>query len=239
MSGVRVLVGTRKGAFILTSDGKRDELGRERARTSAGWEMYHLKGSPADPAPALCVAVDGLVRPADPALRRRRRDAGSRSATSSATRACPARTSGTTARRTRGSSLACGTSSRRRPIPTRCTPASKTPRCSAPTTAARPGRSSPACASTASDRRGSPARAACACTRSSLDPRDPTRMYVAISAAGAFRTDDGGQDLAPDQPRPPLRADPRTRLPRSATACTASRCIRRGRTCCSCRSTGT
>jgi photosystem II stability/assembly factor-like uncharacterized protein len=48
MSGVRVLVGTRKGAFVLTSDGK-----RERWEVSgphfAGWEIYHLKGSPADP----------------------------------------------------------------------------------------------------------------------------------------------------------------------------------------------
>jgi photosystem II stability/assembly factor-like uncharacterized protein len=48
MSGVRVLVGTRKGAFVLSSDGK-----RERWEVSgphfAGWEIYHLKGSPADP----------------------------------------------------------------------------------------------------------------------------------------------------------------------------------------------
>jgi photosystem II stability/assembly factor-like uncharacterized protein len=48
MSRVRVLVGTRKGAFVLTSDGK-----RERWEVSgpdfAGWEIYHLKGSPAEP----------------------------------------------------------------------------------------------------------------------------------------------------------------------------------------------
>jgi photosystem II stability/assembly factor-like uncharacterized protein len=48
MSSVRLLVGTKKGAFILTSDGK-----RERWQVSgphfAGWEMYHLKGSPVDP----------------------------------------------------------------------------------------------------------------------------------------------------------------------------------------------
>src|SRR5580698_4342074 len=47
MSKRRVLVGTRKGAFILTSDGK-----RERWEVShphfAGWEIYHLKGSPAE-----------------------------------------------------------------------------------------------------------------------------------------------------------------------------------------------
>jgi photosystem II stability/assembly factor-like uncharacterized protein len=48
MSGVRVLVGTRKGAFALTSDGK-----RKRWKVSgphfAGWEIYHVKGSPVDP----------------------------------------------------------------------------------------------------------------------------------------------------------------------------------------------
>jgi photosystem II stability/assembly factor-like uncharacterized protein len=48
MTTVRALVGTRKGAFILTSDGK-----RERWEVSgphfAGWEVYHVKGSPADP----------------------------------------------------------------------------------------------------------------------------------------------------------------------------------------------
>lgn len=48
MSNVRVLVGTRKGAFILTADGT-----RKRWQVSGphfgGWEIYHLKGSPVDP----------------------------------------------------------------------------------------------------------------------------------------------------------------------------------------------
>jgi photosystem II stability/assembly factor-like uncharacterized protein len=48
MSGVRVLVGTKKGAFILTSDGKREKWDVNGPHF-AGWEMYHLKGSPADP----------------------------------------------------------------------------------------------------------------------------------------------------------------------------------------------
>src|SRR2546428_9808220 len=48
MSGVRVLVGTRKGAFVLTSDGKRGKW-EVSSPHFAGWEMYHLKGSPADP----------------------------------------------------------------------------------------------------------------------------------------------------------------------------------------------
>ena len=48
MSSIRVLVGTRKGAFILTSDGKRDKWDVAGPHF-AGWEMYHLKGSSADP----------------------------------------------------------------------------------------------------------------------------------------------------------------------------------------------
>jgi photosystem II stability/assembly factor-like uncharacterized protein len=48
MSGVRVLVGTRKGAFVLTSDGKRKNWKVEGPHF-AGWEIYHMKGSPADP----------------------------------------------------------------------------------------------------------------------------------------------------------------------------------------------
>ncbi len=48
MSSVRLLVGTRKGAFILTSDGKREKWDVSGPHF-AGWELYHLKGSPADP----------------------------------------------------------------------------------------------------------------------------------------------------------------------------------------------
>ena len=48
MSTVRVLVGTRKGAFVLTADGKRDKWDVSGPHF-AGWEMYHLKGSPVDP----------------------------------------------------------------------------------------------------------------------------------------------------------------------------------------------
>ncbi len=48
MSSVRVLVGTRKGAFVLTSDGKREKW-EVSGPHFAGWEIYHLKGSPVDP----------------------------------------------------------------------------------------------------------------------------------------------------------------------------------------------
>jgi len=48
MSGVRLLVGTRKGAFVLTSDGKREKWEIDGPHF-AGWEIYHMKGSPVDP----------------------------------------------------------------------------------------------------------------------------------------------------------------------------------------------
>ena len=53
MSGVRVLVGTRKGAFVLTSDGKRAKWDVSGPHFG-GWEIYHLKGSPADPNRLYC-----------------------------------------------------------------------------------------------------------------------------------------------------------------------------------------
>jgi photosystem II stability/assembly factor-like uncharacterized protein len=46
MSKVRVLVGTKKGAFVLSADGKREQWSVGGPHF-AGWEIYHLKGSPA------------------------------------------------------------------------------------------------------------------------------------------------------------------------------------------------
>src|SRR5688500_10392567 len=48
MSRVRVLVGTRKGAFVLSADGKRKSWDVSGPHF-AGWEIYHMKGSPLDP----------------------------------------------------------------------------------------------------------------------------------------------------------------------------------------------
>lgn len=48
MPGVRVLVGTRKGAFVLTANEERKKWEVSEPQF-AGWELYHLKGSPADP----------------------------------------------------------------------------------------------------------------------------------------------------------------------------------------------
>ena len=53
MSGVRLLVGTHKGAFVLTADGKRKDWSVSGPHF-AGWECYHLKGSPVDPDRIYC-----------------------------------------------------------------------------------------------------------------------------------------------------------------------------------------
>lgn len=58
MAGVRVLVGTKKGAFILTSDGKREKWTVDGPHF-AGWEIYHMKGSLADPNRIYCSQTSG------------------------------------------------------------------------------------------------------------------------------------------------------------------------------------
>jgi photosystem II stability/assembly factor-like uncharacterized protein len=58
MSGVRVLVGTKKGAFVLTADGNRQKWDVS-GPYFGGWEIYHLKGSPADPNRLYCSQSTG------------------------------------------------------------------------------------------------------------------------------------------------------------------------------------
>ena len=48
MATVRLLAGTKKGAFVLTADGKRKNW-EINGPFFAGWEIYHMKGSPVDP----------------------------------------------------------------------------------------------------------------------------------------------------------------------------------------------
>ena len=77
MPRVRVLVGTRKGSFILESDEARKKWD-VRGPEFAGWELYHLKGSPVNPDRIFAAQHTELVRPAHPALRRRRQDVDAR-----------------------------------------------------------------------------------------------------------------------------------------------------------------
>jgi hypothetical protein len=48
MSKVRVLVGTHKGGFVMTSDERRKDWKIEGPHF-AGWDVYHMNASPADP----------------------------------------------------------------------------------------------------------------------------------------------------------------------------------------------
>jgi hypothetical protein len=160
MSQVRVLVGTRKGAFILESDGKREKW-EVSGPHFAGWEMYHLKGSPADPNRIYASQTSGwfgqMIQRSDdggktwhqpgtppgepPAPGPPRPQATSSSTTRLRKPASRSPLiSGTTARSIPGSSSACGIWSRRSPIPIRSTLESKTPPCSARPMAARTGR---------------------------------------------------------------------------------------------------
>ena len=125
MSKVRVLAGTHKGAFILTSDGKRQQWDVSGPHF-AGWEVYHLKGSPADPNRIYCaLLLAGVGRSSSAPMTAAK--PGNLSATNSAMKAHQARTCGMTAHSTHGNSSVSGTSSPRSPIPTTSTPASKTP----------------------------------------------------------------------------------------------------------------
>jgi photosystem II stability/assembly factor-like uncharacterized protein len=58
MSKVRVLVGTKKGAFILEADGTRKNW-KVNGPHFMGWEVYHLKGSPVDPDRIYCSQTSG------------------------------------------------------------------------------------------------------------------------------------------------------------------------------------
>ncbi len=48
MTAIRLLVGTKKGAFVLHSDENRKNW-KIDGPFFGGWEIYHLKGSPVDP----------------------------------------------------------------------------------------------------------------------------------------------------------------------------------------------
>ena len=75
MSGVRVLVGTKKGAFVLTADGRRDKW-EIAGPHFGGLGDLPPQGLTGRPEPALRLAVLRLVRAGDPALGRRRQELG-------------------------------------------------------------------------------------------------------------------------------------------------------------------
>ncbi len=204
MSGVRVLVGTRKGAFVLTSDGKRKEWKVEGPHFG-GLEIYHLKGSPADPnriyASQATAWFGQVVHRSDDGgtswetvgndfryqgdvgypsvVRRHRPPVGVQAGV--AFRAVPHRPGRGLRRRRRCRALP---DHRRRPDR---------------------GRNSPDCAGHASGSQWAPGAGGMCLHTILLDPSNPGRIFIAISAAGVFRSDDAGHSLEAHEPRPALR----------------------------------
>ena len=194
------MVGTKKGAFILTADGKRENW-EVSGPHFAGWEMYHLKGSPVDPNRIYASQTSGWFGQ----MIQRSDDGGKTWARRSATEIpeCRAsirlpghRTSGTTARSTRGNSSASGISNPRSPIRTRFTPARKTRRFSNTVDGGKTWQELPGLRS-AKGHLWQPGAGGMAFTPSFSIRTTRSGSIVAISAAGAFRTDDGGKTWKP------------------------------------------
>src|SRR5258708_28388927 len=119
-SKVRVLVGTRKGAFVLSSDAKRERWDVSGPHF-AGWEIYHIKGSPADPNRLYASQSSGWFGQ----MIQRSSDGGKtwEPVDNKFTyEGSPVRINGMTARPTPGRLSASGISSHRSPIPIRDTP---------------------------------------------------------------------------------------------------------------------
>ena len=196
MSGVRVLVGTRKGAFVLTSDAKRSDW-TVKGPFFEGWEIYHVKGSPVDPNRIFASQSTGWFGQIDPALRRRRRKLG-------------AGRQPVCLRRRAGHAPVV-----RRDAPPVGVRPGLAPRALAerPRHGARGRRGRRALSldrrrselegalgtahSRRRARRGSPGAGGMCLHTIIVSPTDPNRIFIAISAAGAFRTDDGGATWQP------------------------------------------
>ena len=237
MSGVRVLVGTRKGAFILTADGKREKWDVSGPHF-AGWEIYHLKGSPADPNRIYASQSSGWFGQ----LIQRSNDGGKTWEPvgnkfvydgvpgthqwydgtphpwefKRVWHLEPSLTDPDTVYAGVEDAALFRSDRRRQDV----------------------AGTFRTCAATARGRAGSRAPAACACTPSfsirairgaSSSPSRPRAPFAPTTAArrGSRSTTDCTPVRFPSRP------------PRSATAFTTSRCTRRVRTCCSCRSIGT
>ena len=196
MSRVRVLIGTRKGAFVLTADGKRERWDVSGPHFG-GWEIYHLEGIARRPESTLRVAVEQLVRPGDPALQRRRQDLGDgrQQVRLRRRRRQPSlvrRHAAPLGVRARLASRAVADRSRHR---LRGHPGRR----AVPHDRRRPdvAASSPGCATIASAPQWQPGAGGMCLHTILLDPSHPGRIFIAISAAGVFRSDDAGETWRP------------------------------------------
>ncbi len=196
MSKVRVLVGTRKGAFVLTSDGKRKNWDVSGPHF-AGWEMYHMKGSPADPNRLYASQSSGWFGQVI-----QRSNDGGKTWEAVGNKFVYDGVPGT-------HQWYDGT-----PHPWEFKRVwHLEPSLNDPDTVyagvedaamfrttdggKKLAGTYPVCENTVPGRAGSRVRAVCVCTPSSWIRATRTRIYIAISAAGAFRTDDAGKTWKP------------------------------------------
>src|SRR5688572_15149785 len=179
MSGVRVLVGTRKGAFVLTSDGKRKKWAVSNPHF-AGWEMYHLKGSPADPSRLYASQSSGWFGQII-----QRSDDGGKTWHQPGTPAGEPTTAPDGAPKAESNKFMYDVAS-------------------APLTAHQwyDGKQHPwefkrVWHPEPSPKDPDPVYAGVEDATILIDPKNPDRIYIAISSAGAFRTDDAGKTWKP------------------------------------------
>ncbi len=236
MSRVRVLVGTRKGAFVLTSDGKRKDW-EVSGPHFAGWEIYHLKGSPADSNRLYASQTSGwfgqLIQ---------RSDDGGKTWEPAGNKFVYDGVPGT-------HQWYDGTPHpwefkrvwHLEPSLTDLIPSTqelRTQRCSNRPTVARTGRNFQDCAAMALARAGNRVPAECACTRffsirsirTESTLRFQRRAHFVLTTPGK----PGSRSI-----RVCIRSTFPIRMPRSATAFIASPCIVRVQTFCTCKNTGT
>ncbi len=236
MSGVRVLVGTKKGAFVLTSDGRRGRF-KVSGPHFGGWEIYHVKGSPADPDRLWASQSSGWFGQVV-----QRSDDGGKTWQPVGNAFAYDGDAGT-------HQWYDGT-----PHPWEFKrvwhfePSADDPdtvwagvedaALFRSTDGGATWSELPGLRHDGSGPRWMPGAGGMCLHTILLDPVDPQRMFIAISAAGAFRTDDGARSFKPINRglRSEQIPDPKRR---SATASTASRSTAPGPRRCSCRSTGT
>jgi photosystem II stability/assembly factor-like uncharacterized protein len=218
MSKVRVLVGTRKGAFILESDGKREKWDVSGPHF-AGWEIYHLKGSPVNPNRIYVSQTSGWFGQ----LIQRSDDGGK-------TWHQPGTPAGTEAPTPAGvpksesNKFSYDTSEKGKPLTTHqwydgtqhpwefkrvwhLEPSLSDPETVyagvedaaifRSTDGARNWQELPGLRGHGTGPKWQPGAGGMCLHTIVLDPGNPQRMWIAISAAGAFRTDDGGKNWTP------------------------------------------
>ncbi len=217
MSKVRVLVGTKKGAFVLNSDGKREKWDVSGPHF-AGWEIYHMKGSPADPNRIYASQTSGwfgqIIQCSDDGGR-----TWHQPGSAPGDQPAPGTAVGESNKFVYDASESTG-----KPLTTHQWYDGTQhpwefkrvwhlePSLTEPDTVyagiedaalfrskdgEKRGRNCRDFAAMTLAHAGSPEQAACACTPSFSIRSNPQRIYIAISAAGAFRTDDGGKSWKP------------------------------------------